>query len=116
MLERRGAQVGELGNRGRALAVVERQLRLDALDGILHLGGAVVVEGDRCIDGVAYDAVIVATPPGCTRAVLAASMEDLAVFDHFAYSHHLEVGVPLRRTKPPPHPTARAPCTSQERG
>ena len=50
----------------------------------IRLGRAVVVEGDRCIDGVAYDAVIVATPPGCTRAVLASSMDDLAVFDHFA--------------------------------
>jgi predicted NAD/FAD-binding protein len=49
----------------------------------IRLGRAVVVEGDRCIDGVAYDAVIVATPPGCTRAVLPA-MEDLAVFDQFA--------------------------------
>ena len=50
----------------------------------IRLGRAVVVEGERCIDGVAYDAVIVATPPGCTRAVLASSMDDLAVFDHFA--------------------------------
>ena len=50
----------------------------------IRLGRAIVVEGERCIDGVAYDAVIVATPPGCTRAVLASSMDDLAVFDHFA--------------------------------
>ena len=38
----------------------------------IRLGRAVVVEGDRCIDGVAYDSIIVATPPSCTRAVLPA--------------------------------------------
>jgi len=48
----------------------------------VRLGRAVTVEGDRCIDGVQYDAVIVATPPSCTRAVLP-SMNDLAVFDSF---------------------------------
>ena len=57
----------------------------------VRLGRAAVVEGDRTIDGVAYDAVIIATPPGCTRAVLPA-MNDRArcaalrldVFNEFA--------------------------------
>ena len=40
----------------------------------IRLGRAVVVEGDRCIDGVAYDSIIVATPPSCTRAVLPAML------------------------------------------
>jgi predicted NAD/FAD-binding protein len=49
----------------------------------IRLGRAVIVEGDRCIDGVAYDSIIVATPPSCTRAVLP-SLIDGEVFDQFA--------------------------------
>lgn len=48
----------------------------------VRLNRAVCVEKERVIDGVQYDAVVVATSPGCTRSVLP-GRADLAVFDEF---------------------------------
>jgi len=48
----------------------------------VRLNWAVCVQSERFIDGVQYDAVIVATPPGRTRSVLP-GREDLSMFDAF---------------------------------